>query len=975
MTPEAFITKWGANTRNEAAASKEHFLDLCLLLDVPGPNSDPNGATYAFEKGATKIMGGRGWADVWKRGCFGWEYKSRGEDLEKAHLQLLRYAGALENPPLLVTSDMDRLVVRTNWTNAVSERHEFSLPDLRQAPVRARLRHLWTDPEAWRPQVTREALTELAAAEFAELAGRLRARGHNPQDVAHFVIRLVFCLFADDVDLLPRGLFERMLALAMQRPRDFAPLASDLFRAMKDPGGRVGYDPVRWFNGGLFDDDTALPIEADDVTLLLRAASLDWAEIDPSILGTLFERGLDPSKRGQLGAHYTGRTTIEQIVEPVVRRPLLAEWQAARMRIASLLEERRQLLAAEGAGGLAALSGEAITAEARAARAAMRRGGATRTKKANALRAEAEATYAGFLRRLRAFRVLDPACGSGNFLYVSLLQLKDLEARVSAEAEALGLPPSFPEVGPEAVLGIEVNSYAAELARVSVWIGHIQWARRNGYPPPENPVLRKLDTINCRDALLRLASDGTAEPASWPQVNAIVGNPPFLGDRKIIRSLGEEYATCLRGAYSGRVPAGADLVMHWVHIAAAMLAKGQAERVGLVTTNSIRAGQNREVLKAALEYTEIFEAWSDQEWTLDGADVRVSIVCLQPSGAGAAGSDALLDGRPVKRIYADLTAAAHGQHGSDLTQARALAENPLIAFQGIIPRGSFTVPGAVARGWMELPPNPNGRGNAEVLRPYWNGLDIMRLPADDWIVDFTGMSEREASLFEAPFEHLKAVVRPERQRARERQARDAWWLWWNPRPEMRRALQGLTRYLATPRVAKHRVWVWMRPPTLPDCQIVAVAADDDTTFGLLQSRVHTVWTLRMCSWLGVGNDPRYTPKSVFRTFPFPEGYWGNRVSSPFWRSPEAATLAAAARELDDLRSRWLTAEGEKRQRRTMTSLYNAMPTWLADAHRQLDDAALAAYGLRKDLSDDQVAAELLAMNLARGIPTARLAAE
>ena len=973
MTPEAFVTKWTANTRNEAAASKEHFLDLCQLLGVAGPNSDPTGATYAFEKGATKAAGGRGWADVWKRGCFGWEYKSRGEDLEKAHLQLLRYAGALENPPLLVTCDMDRLVIRTNWTNAISERHEFSLPDLREGHVRARLRRIWTDPDTWQPQITRQALTERAAADFAELAGRLRSKGHDPQRVAHFVIRLVFCLFADDVDLLPQGLFERMLGLAAQRRGDFALLASDLFRAMREPGGRVGYEPIRWFNGGLFDDDTALPLDADDVALLSRAASLDWAEIDPSILGTLFERGLDPSKRGQLGAHYTGRATIEQIVKPVVLQPLLAEWHAARTRIAALLDERTQLLTIDSVKSLEALSGVSITAKAHAARAALTRSGTAKTRKAKALRAEAEATYAAFLRRLRAFRVLDPACGSGNFLYVSLLLLKDLEARVAAEAEALGLPPSFPEVGPEAVLGIEVNFYAAELARVSVWIGHIQWARRNGYPPPENPVLRKLDTIDCRDALLRPGPNGAVGPASWPATNAIVGNPPFLGDRKIIGVLGQEYAASLRNAYSGRVPAGADLVTYWICIAGAMLADGRAERVGLVTTNSIRGGQNREVLKAALEHAEIFEAWSDQEWTLDGADVRVSIVCLRPKKSATKDFGAVLDGRQVASIYADLTAAVVGEQGSDLTQARALTENRLIAFQGIIPRGSFTVSGDVARTWMALPLNPNGRSNAEVLHPYWNGLDITRVPADDWIIEFTGMSEREASLFEAPFEHLKRVVQPERQKAREAEARNSWWLWWNPRPEMRRALHGLTRYLATPRVAKHRVWVWMRPPTLPDCQIVAVAADDDVTFGILQSRIHTVWTLRMCSWLGVGNDPRYTPKSVFRTFPFPEGYWDDRTSGSFWRSPKAAAVIAAARELDELRSRWLAAEGEHR-RRTITALYNAMPTWLADAHRCLDNAALAAYGLQNDISDDEIAAGLLAINLARGTP-AQLAAE
>ncbi|MFZ6762164.1 type IIL restriction-modification enzyme MmeI [Pseudoroseomonas sp. WGS1072] len=178
MTPDAFIAKWQANTRNEAAASKEHFLDLCALLGVPTPNSDATGTTYAFEKGVKKAAGGGGWADVWKRGCFGWEYKSRGGDLEKAHDQLLRYAGALENPPLLISSDMDRIIVRTNWTNAVSDRRDFGLEDLRDPTVRVLLKACWTDPDRWRPATTRQALTEQAAGEFAELARRLRARGH-----------------------------------------------------------------------------------------------------------------------------------------------------------------------------------------------------------------------------------------------------------------------------------------------------------------------------------------------------------------------------------------------------------------------------------------------------------------------------------------------------------------------------------------------------------------------------------------------------------------------------------------------------------------------------------------------------------------------------------------------------------------------------------------------------------------------------
>ncbi len=474
MEPEQFIEKWRANTRNEAAASKEHFLDLCALLDVPTPNSDATGATYAFEKGAKKAAGGPGWADVWRRGCFGWEYKSRGGDLEAAHDQLLRYAGALENPPLLISSDMDRIVVRTNWTNAVTERHDFSLTDLRNPLVRVRLAECWTDPDHWRPATTRQALTERAAAEFAELARRLRARGHDPQTVAHFVNRLVFCLFADDVALLPAGVLKDLLAESRRRPADFAVLAKMLFGAMAERDGRIGFKPIQWFDGGLFDDDAALPLAADDIGLLERAAALDWAQIDPSILGTLFERGLDPDKRSQLGAHYTDREKIEKLVDPVIRRPLLEEWQAVKAAI------------------------EAAQAKEAAAKKRKPRNGAAPPAGTTEFRA--------FLDRLRAFRVLDPACGSGNFLYVALRTLKDLEHQAMVEAEVLGLQPEFRQVGPEAVLGIEINPYAAELARVSVWIGHIQWARQHGLPPPPTRCCASWTPLRAATRCLRMAA-------------------------------------------------------------------------------------------------------------------------------------------------------------------------------------------------------------------------------------------------------------------------------------------------------------------------------------------------------------------------------------------------------------------------------------------------------------------------------------
>ena len=582
VDPDTFIKRWDCSTRNEAAAAKPHFLELCALLDVPPPTEDAHGTTYAFEKAVAKANGRKGWADVWRRDCFGWEYKSKGRDLESAHDQLLRYAGALGNPPLLITSDMARIVVQTNFTNTVTSSIEYDLDALRDASARDKLRDCWLAPDRWKPGTTRQALTERAAADFAELAERLRKRGHSAQTVAHFVNRLVFCLFANDVRLLPAGMLGELLAIAQQEPSGFAESASMLFRAMKDPGGRVGFRSVQWFNGGLFDDDTALPLLATDIALLTRSAANDWSQIDPSIFGTLFERGLDPDKRSQLGAHYTDRAKIELLVGAVVTHPLTAEWAIIKADITAKMNERATILKAAPASSQSAIllaGANAVTAETQTARKDMRLASKRRTRKMATLFAEADGIYRAFLSRLRAFRVLDPACGSGNFLYVSMLDLKNLELRVTVDGEAMGLEPSFPAIGPEAVIGIEINPYAAELARVSVWIGHIQWARRHGYALPSNPVLRKLDTIDCRDALLA----DCGGQASWPFADVIVGNPPFLGDRRMIRALGEGYVQQLRAAYRGNVPGSADLVCYWFSKCCDAFGTG-TQRFGLVAT-------------------------------------------------------------------------------------------------------------------------------------------------------------------------------------------------------------------------------------------------------------------------------------------------------------------------------------------------------------------------------------------------------
>ena len=430
---------------------------------------------------ACKDSGGDGWADVWKRRFFAWEYKGKRANLDAAFDQLRQYALALENPPLLIVSDMERF---RNWTNSVSVTHEFALRDLTDGATRDKLKWAMSDPERLRPGETRQTVTERAAATFAELVQGLRDQGHDPQEVAHFVNRLVFCMFAEDVGLLPDNMFTRMLTHARLNPARFADYASRLFGAMAT-GGDIDFQSVAWFNGGLFDDDTALPLDREGIETALKASALDWSEIDPSVLGTLFERGLDPEKRSQLGAHYTDRDKIMRIIDPVIVQPLLTERETAKTGIASMVEH-------------------AIVASSPTTR--MRR------------RGQAEKALRAFLERLRWFTVLDPACGSGDFLYLALHALKDIEHRVQLEAETLGLAREFPAISPANVKGNEIKAYAAEFARVSVWIGEIQWMRRNGFSKATDPILDPLDTIECRDAIL----DADGSEPDWPQAD--VGN-------------------------------------------------------------------------------------------------------------------------------------------------------------------------------------------------------------------------------------------------------------------------------------------------------------------------------------------------------------------------------------------------------------------------------------------------------------------
>lgn len=980
MNPNDFIAKWQAVELKERSASQSHFNDLCALLGIEDPiTADPKGEKFAFEKGASKTSGGDGWADVWRKDCFAWEYKGKRANLDKAFEQLLQYAIALENPPLLIVSDMDVIRIHTNWTNTVQQVHTLTLQDLKDATNRDKLRNAFLAPETFKPTKTRQLVTEQAAQNFANLAQRLRERGHDPQQVAHFVNRLVFCMFAEDVELLPNKMFERMIKAARPKPETFAIHAKALFGAMKG-GGLVGFEKVDWFNGGLFDNDDVLPLDLQDLDDLIRASALDWSDIDPSILGTLFERGLDPAKRSQLGAHYTDRDKIMQIVNPVIVEPLLAEWAEVKTQIEDLIDKTPK-----------ATKDKLLSTSQKAA--------VTRALD------KAEALHQAFLDRLKAFRVLDPACGSGNFLYIALLELKNIEHRVNLEAEALGLPRGFPQIGPEVVLGIELSAYAAELARVSVWIGEIQWMRRNGFEAAKNPILRSLKTIENRDAVLN--PDGTR--AEWPKADVVVGNPPFISSREMKNELGDDYASQIRSAYRDTVTASSDFVSFWFAQALEAM-KGSLKRAGLVATDSLPRGDSRFVLDKLVDETEIYWAIRSTEWynkeaaitsrKADTAQVRVCIVCF-----GNGTKKKTLDGIEVSKIASDLS-IAH-QDGFSRKDIKRLDENIGYANQGIIPRAninekerkalglekaSFLLDPDTAAKFAKEPLNPNGKSNHEVIKPFVVGEDILEGRGHRYLVDFTGLNESDASLFQSPFEFL-LKVKPHRAAMKQKEALERWWLPWNNRTNMREGIEKY-RYIGTPRNAKQRVFSWLAAGMIPDCEVVAITLDDDARMGILSSRFHETWTLATCSFYGVGNTPRYSHKSTFETFPFPEGLTPNIPAADYADDPRAIKIAAAAQRLNELRENWLNpadlvdrvpevvpgypdrilpkddAAAKELKKRTLTNLYNARPAWLDHAHKALDEAVAEAYGWGDDwraglLTEDEILARLFKLNQER----------
>jgi type II restriction/modification system DNA methylase subunit YeeA len=882
---------------------------------------DPTGQRFTFEAGANKQAGGQGWADVWKRGFFAWEYKGKHADLEKAYQQLLQYREALENPYLLVVSDMEQIVIHTNFSNTVKRVETLTLDDLLDPARLAILKAVFFDPEQLRSAKTTEQVTAEAAAEFSKLAELLRKYGEDPHRAAHFLIRLLFCLFAEDIELLPPRLFTRLINQTGKHTTAFTNQLRNLFGEMAT-GGWFGADQIKQFDGGLFDDNYALELDSRGIEILVKVSSLDWSSIEPSILGTLFERSLDPDKRSQLGAHYTSKEDILLIVEPVLMAPLRRRWEAVKAEAEAKAEARDQ---AKG-----------------------------RQRQYDGLHAQLSSLLLDFAQELSQVRVLDPASGSGNFLYVALKQLLDLWKEVSVLAGELGLSLLSVAVAPspEQLYGIELNPYAHELAQATVWIGYIQWLRDNGFGAPSEPILKPLHNIVQMDAILAYDENGQPVEPAWPAADIIIGNPPFLGDKKMRGDLGDKYVNDLRKLYIGRIPGQSDLVCYWFEKARTLVEELQIQRVGLLATNSIRGGANRVVLDRIKEIGDIFWAQSNRDWILEGAAVNVSMVGFDKGEE----SHKSLDGREVNTINPDLTSSV------DVTTAKTLQENLSLCFIGTQKTGPFDISNDQAEDMLITGGNPNGLPNSNVVRPWVNALDITNRPRQMWIIYF-GINTPldEASQYEKPFEYIKEHVKPFRETSRQQVLRERWWLFEKPRPAMYAALKDVNRYILTPRVSKYRLFTWMDSIIVPDTATVVITRSDDYFLGVLHSKPHELWALRQGTALE--DRPRYTPTTTFETFPFP---WppGQEPQD----DPHIQAIAQAARELVEKRDNWLNPPGATEtelKKRTLTNLYNQRPTWLTLAHEKLDRAVFAAYAWPYPLSEEDILERLLALNLER----------
>ncbi len=1057
---ERFIADWRDTGGSELANTQSFINGLCRLLDVEPPAGsrvDDAHNDYVFERRVFQDNGDGtqsfGRIDCYKRDAFILEAKQgsdadraaagKGEDdldlfgqtasarvkrgtarrgtpgwtraMDAAKIQDERYAKALPAdhgwPPILLVADIGYCIeVYADFTGTGKAyaqfpdraRYRIMLDDLRDEDVRERLRAIWTDPKSLDPTARSARVTRDIADLLATVARRIEKRGYNADTTSGFLMRVLFTMFAEDSGVIPNDSFTTLLKQQRAHPEHLEHQLSALWAAM-DKGEfspALGV-PLRKFNGYLFKERTAIPLDAEELEVLIRAAEHRWTEVEPAIFGTLLERALDAKERAKLGAHYTPRAYVERLIGPTIIEPLRADWDAVRAASGQLIDEERI--------------------------------------------DEARALVETFHTRLSQTKVLDPACGTGNFLYVAMARMTDLEGEVVERLVALGDNQYVAEltghtITPENFLGIEINPRAAAIAQLVLWIGYLQWHFKvNGADrAPPAPILRDVKTIENRDALIDwdervLERDDAGRPvsrwdgetmkphpvtgkpvpdesarvevwryvkpraATWPKADFIVGNPPFIGGEDVRDRLGDGYFEALFATTD--VPESADFVMHWWDKAALTARKGGTRRFGFVTTNSITQLFSRRVIARHLDAKDrlslLFAIPNhpriDEK---DGAAVRIAMtVGAKGKTAGLHGTGTDESGAPDQVLFAETIGqiSADLRTGADLTSTIALKANDTLCSPGMKLHGDgfiVTPEQAMALSPASLAAPARLRSGqtdgAAVIFDYRNGRDLASRPRGVKLIDLYGLSETEVrEHHSAVYQHLSNAVRPARDgqaaksnTADARQYAEKWWLFGKPRPELRKALRGVERYIATVETAKHRVFQFLPMSIVPDNMLVCIALDDAFALGVLSSRTSVIWALNMGGTLE--DRPRYNKSQCFDPFPFP-------ADVP---EPLKDRIRAEAEALDALRKRVL----EQHEELTLTRLYNVLEALragraLSEAERDIHDRGLVtlirqhhdaidalvaeAYGWPADLPDEEILVRLVALNKERAAEEAR----
>jgi hypothetical protein len=1027
-----FISHWSAASASERANSQPFLLDLCDLLDVPRPDPNPTNG-YFFEFPVVEqhpdgtISNGR--IDLYRRAHFVLESKqfqeakAKASQLElaaveagviarkkstqpvrgtgawddamiKARGQAERYVRAIpdDNPLFIIVVDVGHsFELFADFTQAGKAYLPFPDPrtfrirlaDLADDKIRERLHLIWTNPTALDPAKRSADVTREISGHLAELAKSLEQAGHQPEIVAQFLTRCLFCMFAEDVELLPKNSFTELLESLPANGEGFVQKIRTLFEEMQkgtDYSVVLNRKLLR-FNGGLFENCSVLPITGLQLGLLKEAARQNWGNVEPAIFGTLLERALNPDERHQLGAHFTPRAYVERLVLPTVMEPLRAEWEL--VRAAALTHARADNLK------------------------------------------QARDEVNSFHDRLCQLVVLDPACGVGNFLYVSLQHLKILEGEVLDFAAQFGdtfkLELATHTIDPHQFLGLEINPRAAAIAELVLWIGYLQWHfRLHGKRTPPEPILRAFKNIQCRDAVLEydgepqpeLDATGKAKtvwdrksgktdkvtgrqvpdeskrvplltytnprPAQWPQADYIIGNPPFIGTARMREDLGDGYAETLRATYPA-VPESADFVLYWWHKAAELTRAGSAKRFGLITTNSLRQTFARRVVQTQMSATpplSLLFAIPDHPWvdTAEGAAVRIAMT------VGAVGEHPgelleVTDEKPQPdgsetvsfksqhgKISADLTT------GADVTATVELRANENLTSRGMMLFGDgfiVTPEEAAKLGLGKV------RGLEKIIHPYRNGRDLADKPRGAFVIDLFGLSPHQVrDQYPGVYQHVLTRVKPERDANRDKSIRENWWIFGRPRTEIRPALVGISRYIATVETSKHRIFQFLESEILPDNKLVVIALDDGFHLGVLSSRIHVVYSLAAGSWLGVGNDPVYAKSRCFDPFPFPlcgeiEKKRSRKLAEELdahrkhVQSQHGLTLTGLYNILEKIRA------GEKLTEKEKLIHDAGLVSVLRQLHDDLDAAVFAAYGWPATLTDAEILERLVALNAKR----------